>query len=91
MKKALRMLAVILLIGATVLWGIKGTNTGRTKTSVPVKTLDEVTGIEGINYKKQFVPGVDFLAVAYIAAGLLTGVSFFFPPKSKPTNKQDNQ
>jgi hypothetical protein len=49
-----------------------------TKTEVQVKTLDEVTGIEGISYRKQFQPGVDFLGAAFGGAALLAGASLFF-------------
>jgi hypothetical protein len=53
---------------------------------VMVKTLDPVTGIEGITYQQKFLPGVDFLGVAGGAAGVLAGASFFFR-KSKQTKK----
>ena len=59
-------------------WAASGANRGWTKTSVPKKTLDEVTGIEGVTYEKRFVPGVDFLGAAVLGAGILAGVSFLF-------------
>ena len=43
-----------------------------------VKTLDPVTGIEGISYEKKFLPGVDFLGAAALGAGVLAGASLFF-------------
>jgi hypothetical protein len=88
-KKTLRILAVILVLASAGFWLASGANRGWTKTSVPVKTLDEVTGIEGITYQKKFVPGVDFLAVGIAAAVLLTGVSFLFRTKSKPNQSND--
>jgi len=36
-----------------------------------VKTLDPVTGIEGISYQKKFLPGVDFLGAAFGGAAML--------------------
>jgi hypothetical protein len=51
-----------------------------------VKTLDEVTGIEGITYQKKFLPGVDFLGAAFVVAGALAGTSLFFR-----NNKKQNQ
>jgi hypothetical protein len=78
MKKALRLLALTVALAAVIVWAAAGANRGWTKTSVPVKTLDEVTGIEGITYQKKFLPGVDFLAVAFAGAVVLAGASLFF-------------
>lgn len=78
MKRTFRILALVLLLAAGLVWLVLGANTGWTRTSVPIKTVDEVTGIEGIDYHKQFVPGVDFLGAAFLGAGFLGGVSFLF-------------
>lgn len=78
MKRILRILTLVLVVAAGITWLATGANVGWTHTSVAVKTLDPVTGIEGIEYKKQFSAGLDFLGGALIGAGLLTGVSFFF-------------
>ncbi len=91
MKRLLQLLAVLILLAAGMTWLATGANRGWTKTSVAVKTLDEVTGIEGITYKKQFLPGVDFLGAALGGAALLAGASFLFrKPKAnnQPTNNQ---
>ena len=76
MKRALRIAALLSFVVAAAFWAIAGADRGWTKTSVPVKKLDEVTGIEGIEYRKRFVPGLDFLGAAGIAAGILVGCSF---------------
>lgn len=76
MKKILRAFAGIILLMSVILWIAAGMNRGWTKTSVPKKTVDPVTGIEGITYKKRFVPGLDFLGLAVLGAGILTGISF---------------
>jgi hypothetical protein len=78
MKRNLRIFALVLLLAAGLTWLTTGANRGWTRTSVPVKTLDPVTGIEGIEYHKQFVPGLDFLGGALLGAGFLAGTSFFF-------------
>ncbi len=89
MKRTLQILALVVALGGVITWAATGANRAWTKTSVPVKTLDEVTGIEGITYKKQFLPGVDFLGAAFGGAALLAGASFFFrkPKTNQPTNK----
>jgi hypothetical protein len=51
---------------------------------VPVKKLDEVTGIVGIEHQDRFVPGLDFLGAAGIAAGILVGCSFVVRGKPNP-------
>lgn len=78
MKRTVRLVALIIALSAAVAWVSLGANRGWTRTSVPVKTLDEVTGIEGIQYRDQFVPGVELLGGALLGAGLLAGASFFF-------------
>ena len=78
MKRTLQILALVVAIAAGIIWLATGANRGWTKTSVPVKTLDEVTGLEGIEYRKRFVPGVDFLGGALLGAGLLAGASLLF-------------
>jgi hypothetical protein len=77
-KRVLRISALALVTAAALAWLSLGANRGLTRTSVAVKTVDEVTGIEGIQYHKQFVPGLDLLGCALLGAVLLAGVSFFF-------------
>jgi hypothetical protein len=83
MKKALKILALLIALGAVVTWVATGANRGWTKTEVAVKTLDPVTEIEGISYQKKFQPGVDFLGAAFGGAALLFGTSFFFRKPNK--------
>ena len=85
MKKILRQLALLVFVGALIPWLATGANRGWTKTSEPVKTMDEVTGIEGITYQKCFAPGLDFLGAGLLGAGILTGASFLFRKKSNQT------
>ena len=77
MKRMLRIGALVLAASALLGWAALGANRGWTRTSVPVKVLDQVTGIEGIEYHKQFVPGVELLGVALLGAGVLAGASLF--------------
>jgi hypothetical protein len=94
MKTLLRLVALALVVGALAYWLIAGANRGWTKTSVPVKTVDEVTGIEGVTYQKKFVPGMDFLAAAAGCGILCLGISFLFRTKrglQTSTNQQPTQ
>ncbi len=84
MKRIFRTMAVGFVLAGVGFWLAGGANRGWTKTSVPKKTVDEVTGIEGVTYEKKLVPGVDFLGGAVLAAGILAGVSFLFQTKTKP-------
>ena len=78
MKKALRITAVIVAIGTLAFWAATGANRGWTKTSEAVKSLDPVTGIEGIEYRKHFVPGVDILALGVVVGLAIAAASFLF-------------
>jgi hypothetical protein len=93
-KPTLRLIAAMLFFATIGFWAATGANRGWTKTSVPQKVADPVTGIEGVTYQKKFVPGVDFLAVVTIASLGLVGASFLFRTKSgqtHQTNKATNQ
>jgi len=92
-KSTLRLLALAIVIAAFGFWMCAGGNRGWTKTSVPVKTVDDVTGIEGVTYHKKFVPGVDFLAGAAGLGIICAGISFLFRTKtgSRTSNEQTNQ
>jgi len=82
MKKLLRIIAVAVALIATATWLATGASRGWTKTSVDKKTVDEVTGLEGITYEKRFVAGLDFLGGALLGAGVIAAVSFLFRSKS---------
>ena len=88
MKRTLRIIALALVVGAFAFWTAAGANRGWTKTRVPKKIADAVTGLEGIQWQDKFVPGVDFLGAALLGAGVLTGVSLFVPAKSKGSKNQ---
>ena len=83
MSKTLRIIALVLALAAAGTWLGTGAHRGWTKTSVPKKTVDEVTGLEAINYDRRFVPGLDFLGAALLGASLLASASFLF--RNKPT------
>jgi hypothetical protein len=82
MKKALRVLAVFVLLLAGGFWAAKGANRGWTKTNIAREVPDPVTGLTGIQYDKGFVPGLDFLAAAALASGVMAGASIFVKNKN---------
>lgn len=85
MKKALRIIAVIVALGTLAFWAATGANRGWTKTSEAVKSLDPVTGIEGIEYRKHFVPGVDILTLGVGGGLALAAASFLVrKPQTNP-------
>ena len=79
-----RTCALVLFVAALGLWVATGTNRGWTKTSVPVKRTDEVTGITVDDYQKRFVPGADFLGAALLGSGILAGASFLIRKPQTP-------
>jgi hypothetical protein len=83
MKRGLRIFAVLLALGGLLYWLAAGANRGWTKNRVEKRTVDEVTGIEGVTFEKRFVPGVDFLGGIAISAGALAGTSFLIRKKRK--------
>ena len=80
-----RMLAGFLALFSFAYWSAAGWNRGWTKTSVPVKKTDEVTGITVDDYQKRFVPGLDMLGAAVFGSALLAGLSFFWNKKKPET------
>ncbi|HEY5041317.1 MAG TPA: hypothetical protein VIK53_04885 [Verrucomicrobiae bacterium] len=91
MKRILQLLAVLVLVSAGIIWLATDANRGWTKTSVMVKTLDPVTGIEGISYEKKFLPGVDFLGASVVGAGVLAGISLFFRNQKQTQPKTETK
>ena len=87
-KRSLYILALVIGLSAVTLWLATGADRGWTKTSVAVKTLDAITGIEGIEYRKRLVPGLDFLGAALLGAGLLAGAAVVIPKKQNQNAKR---
>ncbi len=81
----LQWVAAGLITAALVFWVATGAHPGWTRTSEAVRTLDPVTGIEGITYEKKFVPGVDFLAGALAVGFVLGAISMLSRRPSRPS------
>jgi hypothetical protein len=89
-KSILRVLALAILLAALGYWLAKGANRGWNKNKVPVKTVDDVTGIESVTYEKKFIPGAEFLASAGAACVFCFGLSFLFRTK-RPAQTSNEQ
>jgi hypothetical protein len=89
MGTKLRWLALVLALIVAALWFFGGPNLGWTKNSVAYKEKDPVTEIEVERFKKQWVPGIDFLGGGLGFCALLVGGSFLIKRKS-PSSVLDN-
>jgi len=83
MKKALQAVAVLVAVAAVGIWLATGAHRGWTKTQVEKITVDEITGIEGRSYEKQFVAGAELLSAGLLTAVTLAGISLFFRDQTK--------
>jgi hypothetical protein len=88
MKRTLRILALVVGVGAVAWWAAAGAHRGWTRTSEAVKTVDEVTGIEATSYRRRFLPGVDFLGGALLGAIVLGGASLLLPERGARSRHQ---
>jgi hypothetical protein len=84
MRRALRLVALVIALLTLGLWLATGAHRGWTKTSVTVIEIEPVTGLENPVPKKQFVMGIELLGLGLGAAAAAAGASFFFKIK---TNK----
>jgi hypothetical protein len=71
-----RMLAGFLALFCFAFWAAAGWNRGWTKTQIPVKSVDEVTGIEFVTYKDHFMPGVELLSLGIFISLTLFAITF---------------
>jgi len=74
MKRALRFLSAAIVVLAVLSW-LAGGRPVWTQTKTPVKVVDEVTGLEGEEWRKTFRPGLDVVALTAAMAGLVWGIS----------------
>lgn len=88
MRRFTQILALVVFLGALALWALKGADMGWTKTTENRMELDPVTEIEYPVIEDRFVPGVDFLAGAFLCAAVLFGVSFVFGRKQNASHNK---
>ncbi len=71
-----RMLAGISALFLFAYWAAAGWNRGFTKTQIPIKQVDEITGIEFVTYKDHFTPGIEFLGLGLGLCIMLFAITF---------------
>lgn len=81
MKRALHILAGLIVVIGVGLWFQAGQNQGWTKTSKATERVEPVTGLVEQVYEKGFYPGVDFLAATGLVSVGLFGASFLIRKK----------
>ncbi len=85
MRTVLRFGALGILVVGGVFWLFGGPNLGWTRTDVQVMRRDPVTGIEYPEWKRNFVPGIDFFAGCVACAAVVFASSWLAQPPTKPT------
>jgi len=88
MTRALNVLAAMVVLSTAIIWFALGANRGWTKTSAPVKTVDEITGIEAITYEDRLQPGLDFLSGGIAVGGGLSGLAFLISVTKNKRTKE---
>ncbi len=83
MKRVLQALAVIIWIAGLAAWLAGGRNLGWTRTQERVTFVDEVTGLEGGEWRKVFRPGVEFLGGTVATGAALWGAGWFWGRKRR--------
>ncbi|CAM3130036.1 hypothetical protein [Rariglobus hedericola] len=81
----LRMLAGFFAMFSFAFWAAAGWNLGWTKTQIPMKQIDEVTGIEFVTYKDHFMPGVELFGPALFLCLVLFAITFI--RRKKPAGR----
>lgn len=78
---------LLTLVGSLGYWLASGAHRGWSQHRVPVRQIDEVTGVAFTTYENRFVPGIEILATGVaLAAGLVAG-SLVFPSSPSVTTK----
>lgn len=87
MRTALRLTALGVGLVCVVFWLFGGPNLGWTRTRDPVTRVDPVTELEYVEWQRNFVPGVDFLALG-LALGAAVLAGSWLAPAARRENNQ---
>jgi hypothetical protein len=81
----LRLLGPFIALATFARWAASGYNRGLTKNRIESVKVDEITGIEYIEWVDAFIPGIELLGLGVAAGLLLFAVTFVPRRKSNPT------
>ncbi len=81
-RRLLQIAAPSLLALTFVIWGLKGSHLGWTKTEQTTFKKDEITGIDYPVTTKAFLPGVDFVGAGG-GLSVLLALASFIPDRRK--------
>ncbi len=76
-RRLLQLLAALTATVAVGTWVATGAHPGWSRNKIPVTIVDEITGIEAIQYRDGFVAGVDALALGLGLSTAFAGASWF--------------
>jgi uncharacterized membrane protein len=79
----LRFVGALLVVVIFTYWAAAGANTGFYKDKIAIKKTDEITGIEYVEYKDHFLPGIEFLTAGTGLGLALIAITFF---RKKPNH-----
>ncbi len=85
MVRALQALGVLFWVVGLGWWLAGGANRGFTRNQEQVKVLDEITGIEAIEWRQKFSPGLEFLGGALAAGVGCWGAAWVLRKRAGPT------
>lgn len=83
MGNVLKGLACFIWAAGLGAWLVAGANTGWTRTQEQVKVVDDVTGIEGVEWRPVFRPGIDVLALAAVVGAGAWGLGWWLSRASR--------
>ncbi len=89
LRLPLRACSLLLVLVTVGFWAAKGAHRGWSQHRVPVRKIDEVTGIVFTAYEDRFVPGVEVLAAGSALAAAIFGATFLLrasPTRPNPTS-----
>ena len=81
MRCALRLFALLLILGTAGWWVSVGARLGWWQTRVGVERTDEFTGLSVIEWQDRFVPGVETPVIGLLSGGALFGATFLLRRK----------
>jgi len=84
--RLLRFVGLALLAGTIGSWAMLGAHRGWSQNRVPIRQVDEITGIEYVTYEDRFVPGLDWLGAGSAIAIATFSLSFIPRLNQKPKN-----